>query len=118
MVKVKLPFSPFVEKSGIVFTSGQVYLNSQGTGLIGGDIEEQVDQVMRNLGVVLDQARCSFKDVVKSTVYLTDMSLYGRVSDAYIKHFEERPYPAREVVGVKDLPLGARVEISMIAIKE
>jgi reactive intermediate/imine deaminase len=113
--KPALPFSPSIAKNGFIFTSGQVYLTKEGK-LLEGTIEEQTKQVMENLKEVLKNAGASFKDVVKTTIYTTDMSLYGRISDTYGTFLSE-PYPTREMVCVKELPLGAKVEISMIAFK-
>ena len=115
MGKSILPFSPSVTKGSFVFTSGQVYLTPEGY-LLEGTIKEQTHQVMNNLEAVLQNAGVSFKDVVKTTIYLTDMALYGEVNDVYASYFPE-PYPARETVCVKELPLGAKIEISMIASK-
>jgi 2-iminobutanoate/2-iminopropanoate deaminase len=108
-----LPISPFVKSGSLIFTSGQVYLTPEGK-LLEGTIEEQTKQVMTNLKGVLEKAGATFKDVVKTTIYITDMSLYGNINEVYGSYFSE-PYPAREVVCVKELPLGARLEISMIA---
>ena len=110
-----LPFSPYIAKNGFVFTSGQVYLTSEGK-LLEGTIQDKTKQVMSNLESVLKRAGVSFKDVVKTTIYTTDMSLYGEVNETYASYFSE-PYPAREMVCVKELPLGAKIEISMIAFK-
>ena len=111
----KLPVSPFVTKGTYVFTSGQVYLTPEGK-LLEGTIKEQTHQVMKNLQGVLEKAGVSFTDVVKTTIYLTDMGSYADVNEVYASYFSE-PYPARETVCVKELPLGARLEISMIASK-
>ena len=113
--KAVLPFSPSISKDGFIFTSGQVYLTKEGK-LLEGTIEEQTEQVMKNLEKVLKDANTNFRNVVKTTIYTTDMSLYGRISDTYGK-FMSKPYPAREMICVKELPLGAKVEISMIASK-
>lgn len=113
--KIILPFSPSVTKNGLVFTSGQVYLTPEGK-LLDGSIQEQTHQVMSNLKSILEKAGVSFKDVVKTTIYVTDMSLYGLINEVYATYFTE-PYPAREMVCVKELPLGAKLEISMIAAK-
>jgi 2-iminobutanoate/2-iminopropanoate deaminase len=99
----------------MVFTSGQVYLTSDGK-LLEGSIEEQTHQVMRNLKAILEAAGVAFSDVVKTTIYVTDMSAYGKINQVYGSYFSD-PFPARETVCVKELPLGARLEISMIAIK-
>jgi len=108
-----LPFSAFVTNGNFVFTSGQVYLTSEGK-LLEGTIKEQTHQVMKNLKGVLEKAGVTFAEVVKTTIYLTDMSNYADVNEVYASYFSE-PYPARETVAVKELPLGAKIEISMIA---
>ena len=110
-----VPISPFVSKNGLVFTSGQVYLTPEGK-LLDGSIVDQTHQVMKNLEKVLTEAGSSFENVVKSTVYVTDMSIYKEFNEVYSSYFDA-PYPAREVIGVLELPLGAKIEISMIAAK-
>lgn len=82
--------------------------------MLEGTIQEQVVQIMKNLEAIFRAADASFKDVVKTTIYLTDMSLYAEMNGVYASYFSD-PYPARETVCVKELPLGATVEISMIA---
>jgi 2-iminobutanoate/2-iminopropanoate deaminase len=109
-----LPFSPSVTRNDFVFTSGQVYLLDG--KLLEGTIGEQTHQVMKNLSAVLEKAGVSFKDVIKTTIYLTDMTTYGEVNEVYGSYFSE-PFPARDTVCVKELPLGAKIEISMIAAK-
>jgi 2-iminobutanoate/2-iminopropanoate deaminase len=109
------PFSQGVANENMIFTSGQVYLTKEGK-LLEGSIEEQTHQVMKNLKAILEAAGATFSDVVKTTIYVTDMSLYGKINETYGSYFSE-PFPARELVCVKELPLGARLEISMVAIK-
>jgi len=116
MAKHKLLFSPYIAKSHLVFTSGQVYITPEGK-LLEGTIQEQTRQVLKNLEAVLKKAGVTFADDVKTTIYVTDMSYYTDVNAAYASYFKE-PYPARDTVAVKELPLGARVEISMIAAKD
>jgi 2-iminobutanoate/2-iminopropanoate deaminase len=110
------PLSPSITKNGFVFTSGQVCLTPAGK-LLAGSIKEQAHQVMRNLEKVLTDAGVSFTEVVKTTIYVTDMSIYGEVNEVYATYFSDA-YPAREVIGVKELPLGAMIEISMVAAKK
>lgn len=111
-----LPFSPSVSKNGFIFTSGQVYLTPDGK-LLEGTIEEQTHQVMKNLKAILEAAGATFDDVVKTTIYVTDMANYAKINEVYATYFKE-PYPAREMVCVKELPLGANLEISMVAVKK
>ena len=111
----KGPFSQAVVAGNLIFTSGQIYLTTEGK-LLEGTLEEQIHQIMKNLQAVLEEAGASFTDVVKTTIYVTDMSAYGQINEIYGSYFST-PYPAREVVCVKELPLGAKVEISMIVVK-
>jgi len=109
------PYSQAIDTDNFVFTSGQIHATPSGK-LLDGTIEEQTHQVMKNLKAVLEAAGASFADVVKTTMYVTDMSVYGRINEVY-KSYMSEPYPAREAVEVKALPKGAKIEISMIAIK-
>lgn len=109
------PYSQAVVQGNMVFTSGQIHLTPEGK-LLEGTIEEQTHQVMKNLAAVLAAAGVSFADVVKTTIYVTNMSVYGKINEVYGSYMRD-PYPARETVCVVSLPLGAKVEISMVAIK-
>ncbi|MEK7060773.1 MAG: Rid family detoxifying hydrolase [Patescibacteria group bacterium] len=109
------PYSQAIAKGNFVFTSGQIHSTPDGK-LLEGTIEEQAHQVMKNLVAILEIAGVSFTDVVKTTMYITDMSVYGKINGVY-KSYMSEPYPARETVGVKELPMGANIEISMVAIK-
>lgn len=109
------PYSQAIINGNLIFTSGNIYLTPEGK-LLDGTIEEQTHQVMENLKNVLEKAGVSFDEVVKTTIYVTDMANYGKINAVYSSYMTE-PYPARETVCVKELPLGAKLEISMIAIK-
>lgn len=109
------PFSQAIVSGNLVFVGGQIYLTPEGK-LLEGSIEEQVHQVMKNLKAILEKAGVSFKDVVKTTIYVTDMSVYGKINEIYGSYMAD-PFPARETVCVKELPLGAKLEISMVAVK-
>ncbi len=109
------PLSPFITRGNIVWTSGQVCLTPAGT-MLEGTIEEQTHQVMKNLQSILEKAGVTFADVVKTTIYVTDLANYEKINQVYASYLQE-PYPARETVCVKALPLGAQVEISMVAVK-
>ncbi|MCL5784593.1 MAG: Rid family detoxifying hydrolase [Patescibacteria group bacterium] len=109
------PFSQAVISGNLVFTSEQVYLTPEGK-LLEGSIEEQTHQVMKNLKGILESAGVTFADVVKTTIYVTDMGNYGKINEVYGSYFSD-PYPARETVCVAALPLGAVLEISMMAVK-
>jgi 2-iminobutanoate/2-iminopropanoate deaminase len=110
-----LPFSTTREGGGFIFVSGQVALTDEGK-LLEGSMEEQTHQVMKNLQSALQSAGASLSDIVKTTIYVVDMSTSKEVSDTYVGYLTE-PYPAREFICVKELPLGAQVEISVIAKK-
>ncbi len=109
------PYSQAIVSGDLVFTSGQIPLQSDGT-MVAGDIGDQTRQIMQNLLSVLAAAGCTFGDVVKTTIYVTDMSVYPVINQVYGSFLTE-PFPARETIGVKELPLGARVEISMVAVR-
>lgn len=108
----KFPLSDAIETERLVFVSGQIPVKDG--KLVDGPIEDQVKQVMANLKAILDAAGLGFDDVVKATVYVTDMSVYSRVNEVYKTYFSD-PFPAREMVCVKELPAGAPVEISVVA---
>jgi 2-iminobutanoate/2-iminopropanoate deaminase len=108
------PFSPGVRAGGFLFLSGQVALSPATGALIAGDVGSQTEQVLQNLGSLLGAAGKSFADVVRVNVYLTDMNDFSRMNAVYARHFEP-PYPARTTVAVSALPLGAAVEIDLIA---
>lgn len=110
-----LPFSESVSRNGFVFVSGQIYLKNG--ILIDAPIEEQTHQVMKNIQDVLAKDGLTCDDIVKTTIYTTDISLYSQINDVYAGYFSSE-YPARELIGVKELPLGARLEISVIASKK
>ncbi len=113
--KVTSKYSQAIVDGNMIYTAGQIHLTLDGK-LLDGTIEEQTHQVMKNLKAILEEAGVTFADVVKTTAYITDMSTYEKVIDTYGSYMSE-PYPARETVCVKELPLGAKVEISMIAAK-
>jgi 2-iminobutanoate/2-iminopropanoate deaminase len=109
------PYSQAIVSNNLVFTSGQIHLNSK-SELVNGTIGEKTKQVMNNLSEVLAAAGLSFDNVLKVTIYVTDMSNYAEINEVYATYLKE-PFPARELICVKALPLGADIEISMIASK-
>lgn len=109
------PFSQGIIAGNMVFTAGQIHLDTNGK-LVEGTIEEKTHQVMKNVQAILEAAGASFKDVVKVTIYMTDMTDYAKINEVYATYMSD-PYPAREAICIKALPLGASVEISMIAVK-
>ena len=108
------PYSQAIRTSGLVFTSGQIPLDPATGKLVDGDIQEQTRQVMVNLRAVLKAAGTDFPRVVKATVFLADMGDFAAVNEVYALAFPGDP-PARSAFQVAALPLGARVEIEMVA---
>ena len=108
--------SQAIEANGFIFTSGFVHSTSDGK-LLKGSIDEKVHQIMKNLKAVLNAAGTDFDSVVKAIVWVTDIADLPKVNEIYKTYFTE-PLPAREGICVKALPLGASIEISMIAVKE
>jgi 2-iminobutanoate/2-iminopropanoate deaminase len=110
------PYSQAVMAGNLLFLSGQVALKP-GTGELAiADIIEETHQVMQNIKAVLAEAGMDFSNVVKTTIFLNDMNLFGQVNEIYGKYFEG-DFPARETVAVKGLPKNVNVEISMTAAK-
>lgn len=100
----------------MVYTSGQIPLDPQTGTMVDGDIKAQAERVMLNLEAVLKAAGCTFEDVVKSTIFLTDLGDFAAVNEIYGKRFAHEP-PARSTVQVAALPKGSKVEIEMVAVK-
>lgn len=108
------PFSPAVRAGTALYLSGQVAQDPATGRLVDGDAAQQTERILRNVGALLRAAGKSFADVVRAGVYLTDMRDFQAVNAVYARHFEA-PYPARTTIGVAALPLGAAVEIDLIA---
>lgn len=107
------PYSHAIKAGNLVFVSGQLPINPE-NGTMPETIEEQTEQSLKNVSVILAEAGCSMNDVVKSTVFLADMSLFGAMNEVYAKWFDA-PFPARCAFAVKELPKKALVEIEVIA---
>lgn len=108
------PYSHAVESDGFVYFSGQTPMDSNTGKIVDGDITAQTEQSFVNLFAVLKAADLTSDDVIKVNVFLTDMSNFKSMNAIYAKKFNS-PYPARTTIGVKELPLGALIEIEMIA---
>lgn len=109
------PYSQAVDQGGWVFCSGQIPLDPVTGKLVSGGIEDQTRRVLANLRAVLEAAGLSFDHVVRTTIYLTNLSDFPRVNAVYGEHFAKNPPPARATVQVAGLPLGAQIEIDAIA---
>lgn len=110
------PYSQAIRAGSFVFLSGQIPLDPATGALVPGDIAAQTTRVMENLRAVLAAAGCSFADVVRTTIYLTDLAHFAAVNETYGRFFEA-PFPARATVQVAALPRGAQVEIDAIALR-
>ena len=111
------PYNQAVQAGNMLFISGQVALKPGTSEMANADIFEETHQVMKNLKCILSEAGLDFNAVVKTTIFLSDMDLFGQVNEIYGKYFDAN-FPARETVAVKGLPKNANVEISMIAISK
>jgi len=108
------PFSPAVRDGDRVYTSGQIAQDPATGKLVEGGVVAQTEQILQNLEAIMSAANKSLADVVKVNVYLTDMRNFAEMNEVYARHFVA-PYPARTTVAGAALPLGAVVEIEMIA---
>ncbi|MDR2756490.1 MAG: Rid family detoxifying hydrolase [Planctomycetaceae bacterium] len=108
------PYSHGIDSEGLVFLSGQTPIDSNTGKIAEGDIAAQTQQSFNNLFGVLQAAGLEPDDVQKVNVYLTDMNDFSIMNEIYQKQFSQ-PYPARTTIGVASLPLGAKIEIEMIA---
>jgi len=110
------PYNQAVIANGFIYISGQVGMNPKTGKIIKDSISDETEQVMKNLSSILNEASISFENVVKTTIFLSDMNDFSSVNEVYGKYFDEDTAPARETVQVSKLPLGVNVEISMIAL--
>jgi len=110
------PYNQAVLINDMLFISGQIAINPSNGQVEAADIISETHQVMHNLKSILSEARMDFSHVVKTTIFLSDMSFFATVNEVYGKYFKSE-FPARETVAVKGLPKNANVEISMIAAK-
>lgn len=109
------PYSQAIEAGGMVFVSGQLPINAK-TGEMAQGAQAQTRQSLENIKHILEEAGLTMGDVVKTTVFLEDMSLFGEMNEVYATYFEA-PFPARSAVAVDALPKGASVEIECIAVR-
>ncbi len=100
----------------LVYTAGQVGLDPVRAEMVPGGVPEQTQRVLENLIAILADAQCGLSDVVKTTVFLADMQDFKAMNEVYARHFVE-PYPARTTIAAAGLPLGARVEIEVVAFR-
>ena len=110
------PYNQAILKDSMLFISGQIALDPISMKLNNDSIEDETNQVMTNLKNILKEANMDFGNVVKTSIFLSDMGLFKKVNDIYGKYILEGDEPARETIAVKTLPMSVNVEISMIAI--
>lgn len=110
------PYNQAVQTGDMLFISGQIALIPGTSDLNDADIPTETHQVMKNLKAILTEAGMDFSNIVKTSIFLSDMSLFAQVNEVYGSFFET-DFPARETVAVKGLPKNVNVEISMIASK-
>lgn len=111
------PYSQAILKGNTLYTSGQIAINPANGKLVLDNIKLETHQVMKNMEAVLKEAKMTFEDVVKATIFITDMNNFSEINAVYGSYFNEELAPARETVQVSKLPKNVNVEISMIAIK-
>lgn len=105
--------SQAIVSNNVVYVAGQIHALPDNT-LIEGSTEDKMDQIMKNISAILEAANAKLDDIVKVVIYVTDMTLMSEINEVYPGYFND-PYPVREAVCVKALPLGASIEISVVA---
>lgn len=108
------PYSQAVQAGSLLFVSGQVAINPATGNIEAKNVHEETHQVMRNIKAILHEAQMDFNSIIKTTIFLSDMSLFGEVNEIYASYLTG-DFPARETVAVKGLPKNVNVEISVIA---
>jgi len=108
------PYSQAVKTGNLIFLSGQLGIDPQTGDFVSTSVVEQTEQVIKNIKAILSEANLTLNNVVKTTVFLADMSDFAAMNEVYGKHFSE-PYPARSSIAVKTLPKNGLVEIEVIA---
>lgn len=111
------PYNQAILSGNTLYISGQIAINPVTSELDLSSIEDETEQVMRNLKAILQEAGMTFENVVKSSIFISDMNNFAAINKVYGKYFEEDTAPARETVEVANLPKFVNVEISMIAVQ-
>ncbi len=109
------PYNQAVVANGILYVSGQIAINPETGELESGGIKSETERVMQNLAGVLAEANTTFENVIKCTIFMTDMGNYAAINEVYSRYFNNDTAPAREAVEVSNLPKYVNVEISCIA---
>ena len=111
------PYSQAVMRNNALFVSGQVAINPFTGAMDTADIKTETRRVMENISAILAEAKLEMHDIVKTTIYMTDLSHFAEMNEVYGSYFGDGPYPARETVQVAALPKGVHIEISVTAIR-
>ncbi|WP_185857336.1 Rid family detoxifying hydrolase [Blattabacterium cuenoti] len=111
------PYNTCVLVGGFLFVSGQIAIDRNTEKLVSDNIEIETRKVMENIKIILSENGIGFKNVIKTSVFVTDMNFFPKINNVYSKFFHEGDYPARETIQVSGLPKNANVEISLIAYK-
>ncbi|WP_298538900.1 RidA family protein [uncultured Aquimarina sp.] len=111
------PYNQAILNGNTLYTSGQIAINPETGELVMDDIKTEAEQVMQNLKAILDEVGMTFENVIKTTIFLSDMNNFSKVNEIYGNYFDEDTAPARETVAVAALPKFVNVEISVIAVK-
>ena len=111
------PYNQAVLVGNMLYTSGQIALHPETGALVMDSIEVETTQVMNNLKAVLEAADMTFENVIKASIFISDMNSFGAINEVYGQYFDEATAPARETVEVANLPKFVNVEISVIAVK-
>jgi len=110
------PYNQSVKSGSTLYLSGQIAIDQSTGELIMDSIENETHQVMKNIGHVLKAANMTYENIVKCSVFVSDMNMYSRINTVYAEYFDEDTAPARELVEVANLPKFVNVEISCIAV--
>jgi len=111
------PYNQAILSGNTLYISGQIPMDAATGNLIEGDIKKEAEQCMKNLQAILTKAEMTFEQVVKASIFLSDMNQFASVNEVYGSYFEAKTAPARETVEVANLPKFVNVEISMIAVR-
>lgn len=111
------PYNQAVLSGNTLYTSGQIALDPETMELVLDDIKTETKQVMENMKAVLEAADMTFENVIKTSIFISDMNNFAQINEVYGQYFDEASAPARETVEVANLPKFVNVEISMIAVK-
>ena len=112
------PYNQATQWGDLLFISGQIAIIPENNTILEGTIEEETHQVLKNIGAILNAAGMDYPDVLKCSVFVKDMDLFGRINAVYAEYFGEDTAPARELVQVSALPKFVNIEISAIATKK